>query len=78
MLSKAIKYQEKSFNLLWDKSDEISSEEYLALYQATHIISVKIEKAQKYGAERLDDAFLRSLNFQAKANYFALKKALDK
>lgn len=76
MLSEAIKYQEKAFGLLWDKGGEIPDEKWIPLYQATYLVDVRIAQAQEYGVERLGEKTLRSVKFEAKANYFALKKAL--
>lgn len=76
MLSEAIAYQEKSFSLLWEKGEDVPDEKWLPLYQATYLVDVRITQAQEYGVERLDEKTLRSLKFQAKGNYFALKKAL--
>lgn len=76
MLSEAIAYQEKSFGLLWDKGADVPDEKWLPLYNETYLIDVRITQAQEYGVERLDEKTIRSLQFQAKGNYFALKKAL--
>lgn len=82
MLSKAIKWQEKSFGLLWDKSDDVSSETWLQLYETTYLIEVKIAKAQEYGVEKLIDkgrgSVVESLKLQAKQNYLTLVNALEK
>ncbi len=82
MLSKAIKWQEKSFGLLWDKSDDVSSETWLPLYETTYLIDVKITKAQEYGVEKLIDkgrgSVVESLKLQAKQNYLTLVNALGK
>lgn len=82
MLSKAIKWQEKSFGLLWDKSDDVSSETWLSLCQTTDLIEIKITKAQEYGVEKLIDkgrgSIVESLNLQAKQNYLTLVNALGK
>lgn len=77
MLSEAIAYQEKSFSLLWEKGGDVPDEKWLPLYQATYLVDVRITQAQEYGVERLDEKILRRIKFEAKANYFALKKTLD-
>lgn len=76
MLSEAIAYQEKSFSLLWDKGGDVPDEKWLPLYQATYLVDVRIAQAQEYGVERLDEKIIRNIKFEAKGNYFALKKAL--
>lgn len=76
MLSEAIAYQEKSFSLLWDAL--IDDAKWFRFYEPTYQIDVQITQAQEYGVERLDEKTLRSLKFQAKGNYFALKKTLAK
>lgn len=76
MLSEAIAYQEKSFGLLWEKGGKIPDEKWLPLYQATYLVDVRITQAQEYGVERLDEKTIRSIKFEAKGNYLALKKTL--
>ena len=78
MLSEAIRYQEKSFSLLWDKGGNVPDEKWLPLYQATYLVDVRITQAQEYGVERLDAKTIRGLEFEAKSNYLALKKAFGK
>ena len=82
MLSEAIRYQEKSFSLLWDKGGKIPDEEWLPLYQATYLVDVRITQAQEYGVERLIEegrgSVVESLKLQAKRNYLTLVNALGK
>ena len=82
MLSEAIKCQEKSFSLLWEKGGDVPDEKWFPLYQTTYLIDVKITKAQEYGGEKLIDkgrgSVVESLKLQAKRNYLTLVNALGK
>ncbi|MBP3556108.1 MAG: hypothetical protein J6K20_00170 [Thermoguttaceae bacterium] len=82
MLSEAIKCQEKSFSLLWEKGGDVPDEKWLPLYQATYLVDVRITQAQEYGVERLIDegrgSVVESLKLQAKWNYLTLVNALGK
>ena len=78
MLSEAIKWQEKSFSLLWEAL--IDDAKWFQFYEPTYQIDVRITQVQEYGVERLiaegREALVRNLRRQAKANYLAIKKAL--